>query len=284
MTRSDMDVPALRARMRTIRLSRFACHHGRVGQRGPKIMLVMGLGMPGISWHPLITRLAPHAQLLWYDNPGVGGSTARAGRATMEDYAHDAEELMVSAGWDSAHVVGISMGGMVAQHLALLAPSRVRSLSLLATSPGPFYRFLPPRRGIEHFLRANLTQGEDRIQALLRLLYPPDRVPGTLQEVDPSLLETLANPSPRATRVQQIKAVFGHHALPRLSSVAPIPSLVVRPGQDILVPPRASDALAAALPGATLLRLDQAGHAVIAQEAMALTDAILATTARAKPR
>ena len=96
-------------------------------------LLIQGVGVVGACWRPQVAALARHYQTLFFDNRGIGESTAGHGSVRIEAMAEDARALMDEAGWDSAHVMGHSMGGVIAQQLALDCPKRVRSLSLLCT-------------------------------------------------------------------------------------------------------------------------------------------------------
>ena len=113
-------------------------HHGcrlvyRVGGDGPPVLLVQGVGVHGDGWRPQVDALAGRFRCLTFDNRGMGRSQPAGGPVTVEQMAEDARALMDAQGWDSAHVVGHSLGGAVALHLALTTPPRVRSLSLLCT-------------------------------------------------------------------------------------------------------------------------------------------------------
>lgn len=104
---------------------------------GPRLVLISGTGAdlrdnPVRDQHPL-TR---HFEVLMFDQRGLGRTTKPDEPYTMAGYASDAAGLMDAVGWDRAHVVGISFGGMVAQHLALDHPDRVERLVLMCTSSG----------------------------------------------------------------------------------------------------------------------------------------------------
>ncbi len=105
---------------------------------GPPVLLIQGTGVAGSGWAPQITGLSEDFRCLSFDNRGIGQSTIDSQVLTIEQMANDAKALMDTVGWESAHIVGHSMGGLIAQQLAFDVPKRVRSLALLCTfAKGP---------------------------------------------------------------------------------------------------------------------------------------------------
>ena len=100
---------------------------------GPAVVLIHGLAGDHSAWRAQVELLRPHFRVIAFDNRGAGASTQIDEPVSTRDLAHDTLQLMQYAGIESAHVVGRSMGGAVAQHVALLAPARVQSLTLCAS-------------------------------------------------------------------------------------------------------------------------------------------------------
>lgn len=235
------------------------------GDRGSRVLLIMGLGMRGVAWRPQVEGLGATHRLITFDNRGIGDSEDAPGVWSMRDMADDALRVMDAAGWEDAHVVGVSMGGMIAQELVLAAQERVRTLTLIATHAGGPTTFLPPPSGVRGFLEVNLLPPEQRFAALSYLLYPAD----FLRVVDRAALEQrmkdqLGKRAAATVRRRQMRAVMGHDTRARLSRLR-LPTLVITPGRDALVRPTACRALAREIPGARHVELDQAGHGVIFQ-------------------
>ena len=123
---------------------------------GPPILFIMGFLARSDAWRQQIISLSERWRCIIFDNRGVGESADARPAASMQELAEDALAVLNHAGCARAHIVGISMGGMIAQRLTLMAPERVQSLALLVTHPGGFFRALPPLRSWPDFLRARL--------------------------------------------------------------------------------------------------------------------------------
>ena len=131
---------------------------------GDPIVLVAGTGYPRATWHPeLVDGLASRHTVLTFDHRGTGETPSTPERYATRLFAADALALMDALGLASAHVVGHSMGGRVAQWMALDRPDRVRSLVLAATGPGQFRADQPVARGIPlHTARDMVELGYER--------------------------------------------------------------------------------------------------------------------------
>jgi pimeloyl-ACP methyl ester carboxylesterase len=101
--------------------------------QGEPVLLIQGIGVAGSGWKLQTDDLSRHYQTLIFDNRGLGQSTPCTSAISIEAMAGDVAALMDQVGWTSAHIVGHSMGGVIAQEFALKYPKRARSLSLLCT-------------------------------------------------------------------------------------------------------------------------------------------------------
>jgi pimeloyl-ACP methyl ester carboxylesterase len=236
----------------------------------------MGFGMRGEVWQPQIAELSAHHCVATFDHRGLGDSETSARSWSMIDMAQDALRVADALGWKRFHLVGVSMGGMIAQEVALAAPSRIETLSLIATQPGGATSWLPPREGVRLFIRANRSADrERRLAAMQRLLYPDAFVRAHNAEALTARMRLqFRDAAPPRTRRIQLLAVIRHRAARRLGRIK-VPTLIVRPGEDRLINPRHSDRLKALIPHAQLLRFDDAGHGVIYQSATTLNTALL---------
>ena len=193
----------------------------------------------------------------------------------MDRLAADALALMDHLGWQRAHVVGVSMGGMIAQHVALTAPHRVRSLALLATHAGG-WGGRPTRTAIGGVLSSHFS-GSTRLRrrALLAMLHSPQYLAEAGREVvEARLRETLLhNPPPRLGMLGQLSAIFRHRTLHRLSTLAALPTLVITGTSDAMVRPENS-VIIARLIEAELLRFEGSGHAIHVEHREAVNAAL----------
>ena len=221
----------------------------------PPLLLIMGLALSSHAWDRLPERLAAHFHVLVFDNRGTGRS-ARVGRAyRMRDLADDAAAVIEAAGAQSAHVFGISMGGMIAQELVLRHPARVRSLALGCTFASWRKGKAPSWRTKLDLLLLNLGHvSPDLIGRILVSAEWHASNPG-------AALEWMRRAEHTALRyaTAQMLAIARHHTLPRLAQIR-APTLVLTGSADRLVPPENSQVLARGIAGARLVVLQGAGH------------------------
>ena len=251
-------------------------HYWQLGDSGPKVLLLMGFGMRGGLWRPQIEGLREGHQLAWLDNRGIGKSGACAQRTwTMADMAQDSLSVADALGWDRFHLVGVSMGGMVSQEVALHSPRRILSLSLIATHAGgnPL-RWVPRAKGLRCFLDAQTKRGSERVDAVRNLLYPKQYVAQCDRKaLDQRMKEQLGKPASRETLLAQLSAVVRHKTGPRLHRLR-MPTLIVKPSLDILIPPSNSDRLRRHIPHASFVTIPDAGHGAIFQSADTINAAL----------
>lgn len=238
--------------------------HDRAGA-GPPVLMIQGVGCLGVTWRPQIDALSPRFEVAWFDHRGVGQSPRGTGPVSIEAMAEDSLALLDALGWHDAHVVGHSMGGVIAQELALRARGRVRSLSLLCT--------LPRGRDATRLsaalawigLRMQIGTRASRRRAFLEIVLPRHRREGAdldalARDVGEVFGRDLADP-PGVT-FAQTRALGRHDASARLGELEGIPTLVVSAVEDLIAPPPRGRALAAAIPGARYVELDRAAHGV----------------------
>ena len=178
--------------------------------KGVPLLMIMGFMARGHGWRSQVEALSQTYQTVWFDHRGVGESPGPAA-SSMKDFSRDCVALLDHLGWENAHIFGVSMGGMIAQELALQAPTRVRSLTLIVTQSGGVTSMIPTRTGIPLFLGAQFARTpERRIQSLKSLLVPfAPRSPSEEREIDRRLREEFTPKPPfptmpTPTRHQQI--------------------------------------------------------------------------------
>jgi 3-oxoadipate enol-lactonase len=235
---------------------RRSIHYESMGDPArPPVLLIMGLGFSSRAWDRLPKLLARDFHVLIFDNLGTGRSGRMGFAYRMRDLADDAAAVIGAAGVPSAHVFGISMGGMIAQELAITHPERVRSLALGCTFASWRSRTAPELGTKIDLLLLNLG------------LVTPARISRVLVSAEwhaahpDSALQWVRRAERTGLRyaTAQVLAIARHEALPRLHRIR-APTLVLTGDADRLVPPANSKVLARQIPGARLVVFPDAGH------------------------
>jgi pimeloyl-ACP methyl ester carboxylesterase len=240
------------------------------GLGAPAVLLVMGFALRGELWGETRDRLASAGyRTLTMDNRGVGQSRVMSFSQTTAVMADDAVAVMKAAFVSRAHVVGLSLGGMVAQQIALRHPRRVDALVLQSTSAGlPRADFIPAGglRRAGAMLRARNEDLDARARAVLKLLTTDDYA-RRADLSDPRLLpliEAIREHVPGAGQIAQLRAASRHRTWRLLKHIS-ARTLVQHGAADRVVSWRAGRALAARIPGATLEVYRDAGHLLALQ-------------------
>ena len=220
---------------------------------GPPVLLIMGLGADIKGWTLQTHEFSQRHRVIQFDNRGVGRSSTPAGPYTTEQMARDALAVLDAAGVERAHVVGVSLGGTIAQQVALLAPERVGALVLTSTWAGPSrYR-----------TRLRETQMEilDKVghEALTRARMLFVFTPGLFEH--DKLMDLIESNMNEGTSPEgylaQYEAAEAHDARARLGEIT-APTLVLTGTRDILVPRELTEEVARLVPGSKLVVLETA--------------------------
>jgi pimeloyl-ACP methyl ester carboxylesterase len=234
---------------------------------GPQLLLVNGYAATGTDWDPqLLLRLSQSFEVICPDNRGIGESQLGDPAALAVDaMAEDLEQLLDALQLERVPVAGWSMGGFVAQRLALRSPQRVAQLVLLASDPGGAAA-VPPDPAVWARLLDHSGSGREQATRLLGLLFPPPLA----QEIDRKFGAIVAaartSLDPEALAAQEAAMLAWHmEEQPRPGDDAP-PVLIAHGTEDVVIPPGNANALAAHWPGARVERFEGGGHAFMAQE------------------
>lgn len=221
---------------------------------GAPLLLVHGLGYTRQGWGPQRELLARRYRVLSYDNRGIGESEIPPGPYTVAELAGDAVQVLDEAGVERAHVLGASLGGMVAQLLAAEQPERVEGLVLAGTTPGGANAFPLPQQTLALMAEAASLPPE----VALRRFVENALAPGSLF-VDEVFAYRQQHPPDPAGWAAQAAAGATWDADGRLAQIS-APTLVVAGTADAVVDPRNARLLADAIPNARLELIDGAGH------------------------
>ncbi len=226
---------------------------------GDPVLMIMGLGLSGGAWWRSVPVLSRSLRVITFDNRGVGRSRARFHSYTTEAMADDAVSVLDAAGIERAHVYGFSLGGMVAQQLALRHADRVRSLVLGAKHPGGSRALRPTDDVIAFFRRRASMTAKDAARASVPFNYGPRCRREHPDRIAEDLQQRLAHPFPERAYGAQMYAAALHNCYRRLGRIE-APTLVVHGTEDRVVPVANAEILAERIPRARLRILEEAGH------------------------
>lgn len=227
--------------------------------RGEPVLLIMGLALSGRAWWRTVPVLSRSLRVITYDHRGVGRSESQSHAYTTEAMANDAVSVLDAADVEQAHVYGISLGGLVAQQLALRHPTRVRSLVLGATHPGGPRVIAPDREVLGFFRRRPELQAEEAAWAAVPYSYGPRTRREHVERIAEDIAHRLALPFPERAYWAQLRAALQHNCASRLGHLQ-VPTMVVHGLHDRVIPVRNAELMAAALPKAELRILQDSGH------------------------
>jgi len=238
---------------------------------GDPLLLIMGLAADSTAWMFQLPAFAERYRTIVFDNRGIGRSSKPAGPYTIGGMADDTAGLLAAIGVERAHVVGVSMGGMIAQELALRHPERVRGLVLACTYPEPDEEIRLGRSSSIQQLGGTVgADGTAQIDLaavdpmmIFQTLLPKVFSPSFLQNQLPILMQLFGGALQWGFSIEaimaQVDAVMSHQATDRLSSIKS-PTLVITGDADLLIPPANSDLIASKIPGARLVKIPGGTH------------------------
>jgi 3-oxoadipate enol-lactonase len=226
---------------------------------GEPVLLIMGLGMAATAWWRTIPVLAKRFRVISFDNRGSGRSDCPKGPYTLKQLAEDALAVLDAAGEESAHVYGMSLGGMIAQQLALHHPERVRKLVLGASTPGGMQHELPDKTTLTFFERRADMSAEEGVWASIPYNYGAATRERNAGRIGEDVVQRLRFPPPSDGYKAQLAAAWRYDATTRLHALR-MPTLVLHGSEDRMIPVSNGRRLAEAIPGAQLEILEGAGH------------------------
>jgi 3-oxoadipate enol-lactonase len=240
---------------------------------GEPLLCVHGLACDTLAWIPQVQTFAAAHRTVIFDNRDVGQSSMAEGDYEIADMARDALALADELELDSFHLLGISMGGAIAQEIATQAPERVRTLTLAVTFPagGPYAR----RLAEVWSARVRQISREQHIDELM-LMNHSEAFYEHPEMVEFMRTAILNNPHPQPPEAfgRQLAACGRHETRERLGSLT-TPTHVIGGEYDILVPVWKSREIASLIPGAKLTILPQAPHGLPLERAEEFNAAVL---------
>lgn len=228
--------------------------------KGEPLVLIQGLGGDMTKWFRLTPALAAECRVIVFDNRGAGRSDKPDTPYSMEMMADDTAGLMDAIGLESAHIFGISMGGMIAQHFALRHTHKVRTLMLGCTRCGGPHSIIETGgpMPLNPDLVKNLT-AEERAREMLPFLWSEEFIGNNPEIVEEQIASASTYPIDPKSYERQLQAANGHDTWDRLPNIT-VPTLVIAGDGDRLIPVENSRILAERIPGAELVIQKGTGH------------------------
>ncbi len=246
--------------MPSVKVGDLGIHYEASGEGFP-LLLIMGLGANLDWWDPrLLEGLSRDFRVIRFDNRGAGRSGNSEEEYTMRLLADDVAGLMESLSIARAHVLGISMGGMIAQELALAHPEKIGRLVLASTHCGGPHAVPPSQEALGIMARiAGATSPEETARLSVLVCFTKEAVKENPADVDAWVREVLKAPTSADTLLRQLGAIAGFDTYDRLPDMT-VPTLVLHGKRDILIPPENGSILAKAIPNARLVLLEHSAH------------------------
>jgi len=243
---------------------------------GPPLVMIGGLGADTHLWSQQVPAFSAHFRVVVFDNRGSGQSDMPDEPYSIPMFAADTVGLMRALGIDKAHVVGASLGGLIAQELALTHPEMVDRLVLACTtSNGPtsvrpsLWSLLP----ILVRLRRTGNPAADTRRAFSVFVHPR-WLAANSAEVEAYVAWRAAHPQPRYAFKRQRASIRGFHREDRLGAIT-APTLIVHGDSDRIVPVANARVLGELIPGSQVVILEDSGHACTFDQRDRFNDAVL---------
>ena len=249
--------------MPKVKVNDVQLYHEVHGQ-GEPLVLIMGLGGNTSGWDMQIPALSREFQVVAFDNRGAGRSDKPPTPYSMRLFADDTAGLMDTLGIASAHVYGQSMGGLIAQELALSYPQRVRTLVLGSTSCGGQQAIPALPEHVTLMAALNMLSVEEAAEKGLPLMYSEEFIARKRQELIARALAEAELRPPLDAFVRQVQAAVRHEAYDRLPQIR-CPTLIISGSEDKIVPAENSRILTERIPDAELVVLPKAGHGYLVE-------------------
>jgi pimeloyl-ACP methyl ester carboxylesterase len=227
--------------------------------KGEPLVFINGFAGSTTSWSRQIPVFSGEYRLVALDNRGAGRSDAPDTPYTMEMLADDLAGLLDAIGIDSAHILGASMGGMIAQQFVLHHPGRVRSLILLCTSCGGPHSVVATDPEIIAAFQPSELPPKELLRKNLPLMISHEYIDKNTDLITEIIDKFMEYPAPPHGQIRQTQALIAHDTYDKLPEIK-APTLVIQGDADKIIPVENARILASRIPGAELAILKNMGH------------------------
>jgi pimeloyl-ACP methyl ester carboxylesterase len=230
------------------------------GEGERAILLVMGLGGRAADWgRQFVSELGRRFRVLSFDNRGTGASSKPRVTWSMRDMAEDSVRVLDAAGVQKAHVIGVSMGGVIAQLLALTHPDRVDHLVLMSTYPGGQKMEPPAPEAREVFVFPTGVPRDEIVRDRMQRITAPGFAAAHPAVIEELVELAIAQPTPTRTFGAQLQAILDAPLAERIGEIRS-PTLIVHGDCDPLIPIGNGRAIHERMPQARFQLLPGCGH------------------------
>jgi pimeloyl-ACP methyl ester carboxylesterase len=244
--------------MPKVRVADISIHYETYGQ-GEPLVLIMGLGGGSSMWWRQVAFFSPDYQVIVYDSRGVGRTDKPDIPYSMDMLVGDAAGLLERLGIASAHIYGVSMGGMVAQELALRYPKLVSSLVLGATTCGGGHAAMPSQETLQQLFGIMTLSPDEAVKVSTSVTFSPTFIERHPEKINEWLIKGAESPPSPMGFKRQAEAAAGFDTYDRLQQIR-VPTLILAGTADQLIPSDNSRILASIIPNAKLVLFEGAGH------------------------
>jgi pimeloyl-ACP methyl ester carboxylesterase len=226
---------------------------------GEPLVLIMGLGGGSSLWWQQVAFFSEEYHVVVYDSRGVGRTDKPDIPYSVDMLVNDAAKLMEGLDIASAHIYGVSMGGMVAQELALRHPKLVSSLILGATTCGGIHAVMPSQETLQKLFSIMILSPDEAVKVSTSVTFSAGFIERHPMKIKEWLIKGAESiPSPMGFK-RQAEAAAGFDTHDRLRQIS-VPTLILAGTADQLIPPENSRILASRIPNAKLVLFEGAGH------------------------
>ena len=234
--------------------------------RGDPLVLIMGLRRNLEWWYRQIPALAKHFQVIAFDNRGAGRSDKPVMEYSIGLFADDTAELMDALELPISHILGFSMGGYIAQELALKYPDKVKNLILASTGSGGDRAVTMSPNRLEKFTANAGLKPEEILRKDMGIYFSDEYVEQHPEKIEEFIEISLRHYQPADAFERQFEACLRHDTAARLNRLA-VPTLIMTGDDDPLVPPENSHILKELIPGSELFVFPGGRHCVMIEKA-----------------
>jgi pimeloyl-ACP methyl ester carboxylesterase len=233
---------------------------------GDPLLMIMGLGASSAAWDPgLIDQLAKSFRVITFDNRGTGQSDKPDIPYSIEMFADDAAGVLEHLLIPTAHILGVSMGGMIAQEFALRHAPQTHTVTLGCTTAEGTHSLPPPPESLKILTAPREgVAPEDVLRRGWPLRYTPEYIATHRAELEAAIPRLLKHPTPPFAFQRQLEGSYTLQTWDRLPQIK-APALVITGAKDALIPAKNSELLASRIPGAKLHLIMNAGHAFMTE-------------------